>query len=292
MYKDKNPVIIATLIFFLCYIFRTIEYFIVRTDKTLLSEAFIHKLIGIVILFVAIKMLSFRAKDIGFSRGAILKHSLWGFLFGICVFIIAYGVEIMIAVSKGIFQSVDLYVSSYAVDGNIGNQTQIIFFLICIIGNVINVVMEEGMFRGLFQKVFEKKYTFISSAIIASILFGLWHAIGPVRNYYDELSSVEGMAANLFMLVLTSGLVGFKFALLTKLTGSLYMAMGDHFVNNTVVNILHVVTQVGADELMFVRITIAQTLSIIIVLVYYFKRKRLCKDYEHNPQNSCKARYG
>ena len=37
-----------------------------------------------------------------------------------------------------------------------------------------------------------------------------------------------------------SSLVGFKGAMITKLTGSLYMAMGDHFVNNTIVNILHV----------------------------------------------------
>ena len=55
------------------------------------------------------------------------------------------------------------------------------------------------------------------------------------------------------------------------MTNNLYMAMGDHFVNNTIVNILHVVSKTGADELQFVRITVAQTLSFIIVLVYYLK---------------------
>ena len=79
---------------------------------------------------------------------------------------------------------------------------------------------------------------------------------------------------NIAILVVTSGLIGFKFALLTRMTGNLYMAMGDHFVNNTIVNILHVVSKTGTDELQFVRITIAQTLSFIVVLIYYLKKYR------------------
>lgn len=70
----------------------------------------------------------------------------------------------------------------------------------------------------------------------------------------------------------------YKFALIGKMTGNLYMAMGDHFVNNTIVNILHVISTEEADHLMTVRITIAQSVSFVIVLVWYliiyFKNKR------------------
>ena len=72
------------------------------------------------------------------------------------------------------------------------------------------------------------------------------------------------------MLVITSGLVGSKFALITKLTGNLYMAMGDHFFNNTIVNIFHVISITGADELMVLRISIAQSISFIAVLLWCF----------------------
>ena len=190
------------------------------------------------------------------------------------MFAAAYGVVILIAVSQGNFQSLQFYVSSYAVDKNIGNQTGILFFLICIVGNIVNVWTEEGVYRGLFQKILQQKYKFIEAAIICSILFSVWHVIGPIRNYYDGLSSMGGMAANISMLVITSGLVGFKAAMITKLTGSLYMAMGDHFVNNTIVNILHVTSYTGADELMFVRITIAQSLSFLLVLVFYIWKQK------------------
>ena len=52
-----------------------------------------------------------------------------------------------------------------------------------------------------------------------------------------------------FMLVATTGMTGAKFCLLTKITGSLWTPMADHFFNNTVINVLHVMTTSGADEL-------------------------------------------
>ena len=279
MKKLRRPLLSVLVIYILCFIFRMIEYFMIRTDQTLLGEAIIHKIAGIIILWIAIKMLSTDFEFIGFKRKGIFKNFAFGLLFGISVFAAAYGAEILIAVSQGNFQSLQFYVSSYAVDKNIGNQTGILFFLICIVGNIVNVLMEEGVYRGLFQKILQQKYKFIAAAIICSILFGAWHVIGPIRNYYDGLSSMGGMAANIFMLVITSSLVGFKAAMITKLTGSLYMAMGDHFVNNTIVNILHVTSYTGADELMFVRITIAQSLSFLLVLIFYiWKQKKTDSD--------------
>lgn len=276
MKKLRSPLLSVLAIYILCFIFRMIEYFMIRTDQTLLGEAIIHKIAGIIILWIAIKMLSTDFEFIGFKRKGIFKNFAFGLLFGISVFAAAYGAEILIAVSQGNFQSLQFYVSSYAVDKNIGNQTGILFFLICIVGNIVNVLMEEGVYRGLFQKILQQKYKFIAAAIICSILFGAWHVIGPIRSYYDGMSSMGGMVANIFMLVITSGLVGFKAAMITRLTGSLYMAMGDHFVNNTIVNILHVTSYTGADELMFVRITIAQSLSFLLVLIFYiWKQKKI-----------------
>ena len=279
MKKLRSPLLSVLAIYILCFIFRMIEYFMIRTDQTLLGEAIIHKIAGIIILWIAIKILSTDFEFIGFKRKGIFKNFAFGLLFGISVFAAAYGAEILIAVSQGNFQSLQFYVSSYAVDKNIGNQTGILFFLICIVGNIVNVLMEEGVYRGLFQKILQQKYKFIAAAIICSILFGAWHVIGPIRSYYDGMSSMGGMAANIFMLVITSGLVGFKEAMITRLTGSLYMAMGDHFVNNTIVNILHVTSYTGADELMFVRITIAQSLSFLLVLIFYiWKQKKTDSD--------------
>lgn len=279
-YCNKTPFGAVLVIYLLCFLFRVCEYFILRTDQTFWGEAFVHKLIGTAILCITVKITSFTFEEIGFSKVNIIQNLLKGLLFGLSVFAFAYAIEVIICILQGNFESLQLYVTAYAVDGNIGHQTAFIFFAICIVGNIINVIMEEGVFRGLFQQILQKKYSFVLSAVIASCLFGLWHMIAPLRNYYDGTSSMGGLIFNAALLVVTSGLIGFKFALLTKMTNNLYMAMGDHFVNNTIVNILHVVSKTGADELQFVRITVAQTLSFIIVLVYYLKKYRHGKPHQ------------
>ena len=260
--------------YLLCYFFRSLEYFVLRTDQTWVGEAIVHKVLGIVILFGVSACVKLTVTQIGFVKEKVVCKLVKGLAFGCSVFVLAYGVEIMITVSQGSFSSLQLYVSTYAISQNTGYRTEFLFFLICIIGNIVNVIMEEGIFRGLFTKLLNQKYTFVASAIISSCLFGFWHMIGPVRNYVDGVMNLNDMIAYIAMLVVTSTLVGFKFAMLTKMTGSLYMAMGDHFVNNTIVNLLHVVSDTGADEMMVVRVTIAQSVSFILVLLCYIRRCR------------------
>ena len=277
--NTKTKTVLAVLaIYFICFAFRALEYFIIRTDQTFFGEAFIHKLIGIGILIGAVFLFHYKFKDIGFKTGKAFLDILKGLAFGIGVFVLAYGVEIIILAAQNDFKGLELYVSAYSVNGNFGKRTDFIFFLICIIGNVINVVMEEGIFRGLFQKMLGDKFKFVIAAIIASALFGVWHIMSPLRSFIDGDMSVSGFIANTFMLIGTSALVGFKFAMIGKLTGNLYMAIGDHFVNNTIVNILHVISSEESDRLMTIRITIAQSVSFTIVLIWflivYFRNKK------------------
>ena len=277
--NTKLKTILAVLIIYLlCFAFRAVEYFVIRTDQTFFGEAFIHKLIGIGLLIAAVFVFHYKFADLGFKTGKAFFDILKGLAFGIGVFIIAYGVEIIILAAQNDLKGVELYVSAYSPNGNFGNRTDFIYFLICILGNVINVAMEEGIFRGLFQKMLSDKFKFIIAAIIASVLFGFWHIMSPIRSLVDGNISTGGFIGQSLMLVGTSALVGFKFAMMGKLTGNLYMAMGDHFVNNTIVNILHVINSEEADHLMTIRITIAQSVSFTIVLIWYlivyFKNKK------------------
>lgn len=108
---------------------------------------------------------------------------------------------------------------------------------------------------------------------MSSALFGVWHIAAPLRAFLDGEQSPGGASMTALLLVVTSAVAGFKFALLLTITGSLWMPMADHFVNNTVVNILHVSASGGFDELQTVRISIAQSVSFVIVLVIFFATK-------------------
>ena len=88
-----KTIVTILVIYFICFAFRALEYFVIRTDQTFFGEAFIHKLIGISVLILAIKCFHFSFSEVGFKTGKAFYDILKGLAFGIITFVIAYGVS-------------------------------------------------------------------------------------------------------------------------------------------------------------------------------------------------------
>ncbi len=265
-----KPTNLCMIIFMLCLSVRFVEYFLIETDKTAIGENVFHKVVGIIILAVILKGSNFTWSDIGFQRNSFAGSILKGLLLGSVCFAISYGLELAIFILQGNPAHLEIYISSFSLTGSQIKNTDFVFFLLCVLFNIINVWMEEGVFRGLFIKTFSEAKPFMQANFIAAFLFGIWHIVMPIRSYVNGEMPFAAMVLMGIGYIILAGIMGIKWGLLYRITGNIWVGLGDHLFNNTVAaNMLHVVSLKGADELQIVRIMAAQIISFAFVLVIH-----------------------
>lgn len=273
--REYKPYKLCIAVFVFCLAVRFAEYFLIETDKTAIGENVLHKAVGIILLAVILKRLHLTWGDIGFQRNGFISCILKGLLLGSVCFAVSYGLELAILTLQDTPAHLELYISSFSLIGSPVKNTGFLFFALCAVFNIINVWMEEGIFRGLFIKTLSETNPFVAANLIAAFLFGVWHIVMPLRSYMNGEMSFAAMILMSVGYIILAGIMGIKWGLLYRMTGSIWVGLGDHLFNNTVAtNMLHVVSPTGADELQIVRIMAAQLISFVFVLVIYGCKNR------------------
>ncbi|MCI8940121.1 MAG: CPBP family intramembrane metalloprotease [Dorea sp.] len=268
-----KPDHLSIAIFTLCLSVRFVEYFLIETDKTAIGENVLHKVAGIIILALVLKSVNLSWSDIGFLRNGFVSGILKGLLLGSVCFVVSFGLELGILSLHGNPAHLEIYIGSFSLTGSQIKNTEFVFFLLCILFNIVNVWMEEGVFRGLFIKTLSETKPFMAANFFAAFLFGIWHIVMPIRSYINgEMSFAEMLLMGIGYMIL-AGIMGIKWGLLYRITGNLWAGLGDHLFNNTIAtNMLHVVSLNGADKLQIVRIMAAQIISFAFVLLIHTYR--------------------
>ena len=277
MNLNKKYIPIFLIGFFLIlYALRLMDAFILRTDQGPIGELFTHKIIGIVLLVAVVYFLRLKWVDVGFKWNLFGRGILIGIAIAAPAYITVYVVEIIIAAVQGKSPSFQFYATSYNITGNTALSGGIWIILIVIIGNIINVIMENSIFSGIMISVGEKRHSFFfANGFYSSFLFGLWHSMMPLRNYVDGSQSLTGAVLTALMFLGSSFLFSVQLGMQFKqANSSLWDGMTVHFINNVSVNLFHVVFTNGADSNPTMRLAIAQTIMFIIVLVRWSMWKK------------------
>lgn len=259
----------SAVIFLLCLAVHAFEVLVIRTDETVFAECFINKVFGIVLLYAMLKKLNWRWSDIGFVRQKLLADALKGF--GLCFvcYSIAFAAELLILSARGAPAHVEFFVTGFSLTGSAVKHTGLGFVLMCVGFNVVNVWMEEGLFRGFFITYIGKSHSEKTALYAAALLFGLWHLVTPLRSFLDGEMSAGVFAVMSVGYVLLSGMMGIKWGLLYQLSGTVWIGLADHFFNNCIAtNLLHVVTAGGVDDLQIMRVLIGELASFAAVVAY------------------------
>ena len=270
----KNTVISCWIIFAILIIVHGFEAIVLRTDETVLGENCINKMFGIVVVFIVLRMLGRKWSDVGFSGSGVVKSILCGLILGMSSFIIAYGAEIIILKTQGHEIGFGIFTTGFSLTGEAEIHRGIGFILMCVLFNIINVIMEEGTFRGLFYNIVAVDHSAKTALFFQAFLFGVWHIVTPLHNLVDGDINVLSFVLLGIGYVILAGMMGIKWGLLYRMTGNLYTGMADHFFNNCIAtNLLHVTTETGTDEMMIVRVIMAQLISFVAVLIIWIKKK-------------------
>lgn len=266
---------LCVLIFMLCLAMRFVEYFLIETDKTAIGENVLHKIAGIIVLALVLKRKNYSWSEIGFQRNGFAGNLLKGMLLGSVCFALSFCLEWAVLALQGSPAHLEIYISGFSLTGSQIKNTDFIFFILCVLFNIINVWMEEGVFRGLFIKVLSETKPFMKANFFAAFLFGVWHIVMPIRSCINGEMSFAAMVIMGIGYIILAGIMGIKWGLLYRITGNLWAGLGDHLINNTVAtNMLHVISPKGADELQIVRILAAQIISFAFVLAIYLLQKQ------------------
>lgn len=261
-------------LFLICSVVEYVEFLFIRTDRTILAENVLCKLFIILLIGAALYYSGKNPGWLGFRKRGILRSALLGLFLGASSFAISYGVEYIILTAMGRQPGLRFYISNFALTSQ--NVTGISFaaVLICIAGNILNVLAEEGLFRGLFLQMAKSVYPERISNLIQALLFGIWHIVMVVVWVMDGSMNIPAAVAMAAGYILLAGILGYEWGMCAALTGTIWAGMFEHFFNNFITNSLHVVTQTGADELQILRIVLSNILSLVFVIMIAKKRKK------------------
>ena len=164
--------------FVICFVIKDIEFLFIKTDSTFIGENIICKIVCIIATVITAYKLGYKLPDIGFKNRNVLRYAICGLGLGIVTFAISYGIELMILAISGANPKLSFYITNFGLTGAT-NEISLSFtsVVICVVGNVVNVLAEEGLFRGIILKGTSDIWGFRAGNFIQALLFGFWHVI-------------------------------------------------------------------------------------------------------------------
>ncbi len=271
--EKRRTIRVISIIFLLLMIIRVIEIIFIKTDQTWVGENIIHKICCILLIWIALDMLKLHWSDLGFSKQGVFTGLKYGLALGVSTFFLSYAAEFIVLSAIGKHPSLRFYITNFSFTQTHSNGSSLLAVIVCMIGNVVNVYAEEGLFRGLFYQIGLPCRSRKAANLIQALFFGIWHITNVINPVLDgSMDMVMAVFIGIGYMLL-SGILAYEWGMCAALAGTLWIGVSEHLFNNFINNSLHTVTETGADELMIIRIILSNILSMLFVLSISHKRE-------------------
>jgi membrane protease YdiL (CAAX protease family) len=265
-----RPILTGLILLATALFFKWVDTFVLRLDERL-GEIILSKTLGFVLVVVFVWAAGRSLRDIGLHARQLGQSLLIGTAVALITLTTSYAAEFIV-------QWPDQPVFEFAaIDPKAGVSGGLLFAIWLVLGNVVNSFMEEGLFRGVMGRLFRIRLSFWWANGLQAFLFGLWHLPWVLKwSQTGQLEDQGGLVIATFMQFMPMLLVGLVWGYCYLKTGSLWVSWIFHFLNNTILNLLHITTVEGFDSGAAIRGPVA----IVVALLSMFLVKYLAERYQ------------
>jgi uncharacterized protein len=268
-----HPMVASSVLLAIALLLRIADIFILRLHEVW-GEILLSKALG----FLAIVgYLWFTRQGLG-TIGWHARHMGRSVSISIVVTIFAlftaYASEYAYLALQGQQPTLMMMAHSHSVVPNVLFKGGIAFGLWLILGNCVNSLMEEGLFRGVTISHFGARMSLPLANMLQALLFGLWHIVWPL--YYSTAGkmSADRPIGTAIVYVITSGLTGLFWGYLFIKTNNLWSSWISHTIVNSVFNLVHTHTANGFDLGLPIRVSMLSVIFLLLIpIVKRFTRR-------------------
>lgn len=261
-FLKRHPISLALIALLLALALRLVDIFVLRLDE-LLGEIILSKALGFLLVLGAMRCIQKKVYHIGLHSARFGTCMAIGFALNIAIYLLAYGIEYLVL----LFSQQNPTLLFAAIDPKQGLQGGGLFMAWLLLGNVVNALMEEGLFRGLLLPTFKTRHSFWKANLIQALLFGAWHLVWPLKSFLTGDQSFAGAMMSGLIIMLGTATFGFIWGYMLEKSNSLWMPIAAHFAANTIQNVLHIQSSGGMDAMVSLRGTFASLIGIACIFV-------------------------
>lgn len=260
--KNKAITLFTVLIMFLCLTWLKISDFLFFNEYLgRLGHNYLYLIISLIIIFFASRL--GKVEDFPFNIKA-LKSTFIGSIFVIPFYLLGLLLEYLYSLREDPLTKIVFMPEDFRISPLGGYNLIILRIILIIIFTLILVIVEEGYFRFLFLRKLNKDFSFPTSAITISILYGLWFLLNYVRDYAAILRREPVEIALYFSI---GFLLSLKWAMEINHFDSFWIAFGDHLSHQLLFNFFHVIGKNSMDKSIHIRFLTLAIVPIIFIII-------------------------
>jgi uncharacterized protein len=230
-----HPIVASLVLLAIALLLKIADIFILRLHEVW-GEILLSKALGFLAIVGYLWFTRQGLRTIGWHARHLGRSVLISVVVTAFALFAAYSSEYAYLSLQGQQPTLMMMAQSHSVVPNLLFKGGIAFGLWLILGNCVNSLMEEGLFRGVMISHFAARMPLSLANMLQALLFGLWHIVWPWYYLITGKMNANQAIAVAIVYVITAGLTGLFWGYLFIKTNNLWSSWISHTINNSVFN--------------------------------------------------------